>query len=57
MTSQVSVYHEVRGTVLWITLNRPDAMNALDDAVADGLAAGLDAATADNALRCVIIRA
>ena len=57
MTSQVSVYHEVRGTVLWITLNRPDAMNALNDAVADGLAAGLDAATADNALRCVIIRA
>ena len=57
MTGRVSVYHEVRGTALWITLNRPDAMNSLNDAVADSLAAGLDAAAADNALRCIIIRA
>ena len=42
---------------MWITLNRPDAINSLNDAVADSLAAGLDAAAADNALRCIIIRA
>ena len=57
MITHASVYHEFRGNALWITLNRPNAMNAINDAVADGLDAGLDAAAADDALRCIVIRA
>lgn len=57
MAGQTAVYHEVRGRALWITLNRPDDLNAINDAVVDGLAAGLDAAEADETLRCIVIRA
>jgi 2-(1,2-epoxy-1,2-dihydrophenyl)acetyl-CoA isomerase len=42
------------GAVLTITLNRPDAMNALTRAVHEGLADGL-AQAADRAVRCVVI--
>jgi enoyl-CoA hydratase/carnithine racemase len=55
MTKRSDVYHEVRDNALWLTLNRPDAMNAINDGVVDGLAAGLDAA--DDTIRCVVIRA
>jgi len=57
MISRDWVYNEVRGTALWITLNRLDATNFLNDPVADGLAAGLDVAAAGNALLCITIRA
>jgi len=57
MQSQGDVYHEVRGNALWLTLNRPDAMNAINDGVVDGLTDGLDAAAADENIRCVVIRA
>lgn len=57
MTDRGAVFHEIRGTTLWITLNRPDAMNAINDAVVDGLAAALDDAAADATLRCIVIRA
>lgn len=57
MTEAGDVYHEVRDNALWVTLNRPDAMNAINDGVVDGLAAALDAATADTTIRCLVIRA
>tara|TARA_Y100001934_G_C12260963_1_gene729983 strand:- start:266 stop:1051 length:786 start_codon:yes stop_codon:yes gene_type:complete len=57
MTDRGAVTHEVRGTALWITLSRPDAMNAINDAVIDGLTAALDAADSDHDLRCIVIRA
>lgn len=57
MQGQGGVYHEVRGSALWLTLNRPEAMNAINDGVVDGLTDGLDAAAADENIRCVVIRA
>jgi enoyl-CoA hydratase/carnithine racemase len=43
------------GTVRWITLNRPRNANAIDTALADGLAAELAAAASDDSVRAVIL--
>ena len=57
MAERGDVYHEVRGNALWLTLNRPGAMNAINDEMIAGLDAGLDAADDDRSLRCIVIRA
>ena len=41
--------------VRWITLNRPHAANAIDDAVASGFVDALAAATIDPAIRAVVL--
>lgn len=46
--------YELRGTAAWLTLNRPEVRNALDDDVAQGLCAGLDRATNDHARTVVV---
>jgi enoyl-CoA hydratase/carnithine racemase len=43
------------GGVLTLTLNRPERRNAIDPALRDALAAGLDAAATDPAVRGVVI--
>ena len=50
-----NVIVEVRGKVGLITLNRPKAMNALNDALIDELCAALDGFEADDGIGCVII--
>ncbi len=45
----------VRDGALWITLNRPDAMNALTPDVLSGINAALDDAQADAAVRAVVL--
>lgn len=45
----------VRDGALWITLNRPDAMNALTPDVLAALDTALDAAEADDAIRAVVL--
>lgn len=45
----------VRDGALWITLNRPDAMNALTPDVLSGINAALDYAQADAAVRAVVL--
>lgn len=40
--------YEKRGRACWITLNRPDALNAISQQVMDDLSAALDAAEADE---------
>jgi enoyl-CoA hydratase len=57
MTSNDAVLQERRGAAMWLTLNRPEVLNGLDQAVVDGLAAGLDAADADRDVRAVVIAA
>ena len=42
------------GTILWITLNRPDVLNALDRAAHDALAAALERAR-DETIRAVVL--
>jgi enoyl-CoA hydratase len=44
------------GTITWITLNRPDQRNAINDAMRGELIAALRAAEADDAVRVMILR-
>jgi enoyl-CoA hydratase len=46
---------ETRGRVGVVTLNRPQALNALNDALVDELAAALDAFEADDAIGAIVI--
>jgi enoyl-CoA hydratase/carnithine racemase len=46
---------ECNGPVAWVTLNRPDQMNAMSAAMRDGLAAAFDAIEASHGIRAVII--
>ncbi len=49
------VLYERRGSAAWITLNQPERRNALSDAVVSGLLAGLRTATADAAVRAIVL--
>jgi enoyl-CoA hydratase/carnithine racemase len=55
MTDEPAVLTERRDAVLVITLNRPDARNAVNAAVAEGVAAGLDELDSDDELRVGIL--
>ena len=50
-----SVLQEHLDGVLLLTLNRPDKLNALNTALADGLVASLDAAEADGTVRSIVV--
>lgn len=49
------VLYQVQGTSVWVTINRPDQRNALNDEVVDGLLSGLDRAAEDRSARCVVL--
>jgi len=49
------VLTRVHGVTHWITLNRPEKRNALNNDVLAGIAAGLAAAVADPAARAVVL--
>jgi len=55
MTDQPAVLTERRDRVLLITLNRPEARNAVNLKVAEGIAAALDELDADDALTVGIL--
>jgi enoyl-CoA hydratase len=46
---------ETRGAVRLITLNRPQALNALNSQLVDELGAALDQAEADQGVRCIVL--
>ncbi len=50
-----AVLYEVRGPAAWITLNRPEKLNAINKDVLDGLHAGLDRAAADDEVKVVVL--
>ena len=54
MTENAILYEE-RGAAAWLTINRPDALNAINQAVLDGLNEGLDRAQDASALRAVVV--
>src|SRR3954449_2666302 len=54
-TEQPAVLTERRDNVLVITLNRPEARNAVNMALAEGIAAGLDELDADDGLSVGVI--
>jgi len=53
--SEQLVLSETRGRVGWVTLNRPKALNALSDALIDGLVAALQAFDRDDAIGAIVI--
>ena len=57
MNSAAEVLYEVRGAVAVITINRPDQLNAINNAVCEQLTAALRRFDADDALRVAILTA
>ncbi|MGE5472303.1 MAG: enoyl-CoA hydratase [Bacteroidota bacterium] len=53
MTS--AVLSEIHGKVGLIRINRPEAMNALNNDVVDGIGAAIDSFEADDAIGCIVI--
>ncbi|HJW27475.1 MAG TPA: enoyl-CoA hydratase [Rhodocyclaceae bacterium] len=50
-----TVITETHGKVGLIRINRPEAMNALNNEVVDGIAAAIDAFEADEKIGCIVI--
>lgn len=55
MSEQPEVLTQVDGGVLIVTMNRPEAKNAMNKAQAEGIAAAMDQLEADPNLRCAIL--
>jgi len=55
MLNEGGVQYQEKKGIAWITLNRPEALNALSKDVLQGLATILDKARTDTAVRAVII--
>jgi len=47
---------DAAGGIVWLTLNRPDKLNALSPALFETLAGHLDALERDESARCVVLR-
>ena len=50
-----AVRYEVHNEVAWLTINRPDARNALNKAVRDGLFEGVDRFNADDTAKVLVL--
>ena len=55
MTDYRNILVKTEGAVGTITLNRPDALNALNSELMDELSAAVDAFEADDRIRCLIV--
>lgn len=54
-TGNAAVTYEVRRGVAWLTINRPEARNALNKAVREGLFAGLHRFNADTEAKVLVL--
>src|SRR3954465_343811 len=54
--AEAVVLSESSGAVAWITLNRPQAMNSINDEMRTQLVAALRAADTDPAVRVIVIK-
>jgi enoyl-CoA hydratase/carnithine racemase len=55
MTASEPVIYERRGPAAWLTINRPEARNALNKAVRDGLADGIRRFNDDDAAKVLVL--
>ena len=55
MTDYATILVEQRGAVTLVTLNRPEALNALSSAVLEDLIAAFAAFEADGSQRCAVV--
>ena len=53
-TTQVTLY-EIRADAAWITLNRPERRNALSAELVNELYRHIEAANADDSVRCIVL--
>ena len=53
-TDEVMQY-EKRGSTAWLTMNRPQAMNAFNTALRNGLVEAIERATADPDVLCIVL--
>jgi crotonobetainyl-CoA hydratase len=53
--AEAAALYEVRGRVAIITLNRPDALNAVNAALSTAVGEGLEAAAADPDVRAIVV--
>jgi enoyl-CoA hydratase/carnithine racemase len=53
--SDATILYEVQGAVALITLNRPERRNAMNGALLDALAAAMDRAEGDAAVRAIVL--
>lgn len=49
------VLYRTEGPLAWISLNRPDKLNAINSAMVEGLHAALDKAEADDSVRVILL--
>src|SRR5690606_4502030 len=54
-TMNETVLSTLEGPIAWITLNRPERLNAMNRPLVDGLIAALSAAEANDAVRAIIL--
>jgi enoyl-CoA hydratase len=50
-----AVLYELRGPAAWITINRPEKMNAINGDVLEGLHSALDRASTDDEVKVVVV--
>ncbi len=55
MTDEAQIIFEIRNGTMWITMNRPQAMNSITPEVLKGIESALDMATSENGVRAVVI--
>ena len=55
MATYATILVEQRGAVTLVTLNRPEALNALSSAVLEDLIAAFAAFEADSGQRCAVV--
>ena len=55
MSEAAEVLTEVEDGILIVTINRPEAKNAMNKAAAEAISAAMDRLDAENALRCAIL--
>lgn len=51
-----AVTTHIEGAVAWVTLNRPDSLNAINDDIRRSLPEAIDAANLDPAVRAIVLR-
>ena len=56
MAAYENILYEVRENVAWITLNRPERLNALSRVLLSELGEALDGAAEDSEVRCIVIK-
>ena len=55
MTTYTTVTYEVRDAKAYLTLNRPDRLNAIDDVMPGEIRATVEAANADDEVRVIVV--